>query len=221
MKVDKFFEKRIVAQRIAREFKDGYVINLGYGVPMMAANYLDKNINVILHSENGLVGLGPDPEEGKEDENITNSGGGLATITDNGAFFDTGVSFGIMRGGHIDLTVLGALQVDEHGNIANWCIPGKHVPGMGGAMDLVTGAKKVVVAMEHTNCGWPKILKKCTFPLTAVNAVDRIITELGVFDMLDGKLYLVEINPVCSVDDIEAATEASFEVHKNLKSMDY
>lgn len=211
--------KEIIAKRIAQEFKDGYVVNLGIGLPTMAANYLPENIDVVLQSENGFVGLGPKASIGNEDKNLVDAGGNYVTINEYGSYFDSSTSFAMMRGGHIDLTVLGALQVDEEGNIANWIIPKKKVPGMGGAMDLLVGAKRVVVGMEHTNNGKPKILKKCSFPLTATHVVDRVITEMGVFDISKDGITMVEINPDYTIDAIRTVTEPEFKVSDTLKAM--
>lgn len=211
--------KEIIAKRIAKEFKDGYLVNLGIGLPTMAANYLPTDIDVVLQSENGFVGLGPKATVGEEDKSLIDAGGNHVTISEYGSYFDSSVSFAMMRGGHIDLTVLGALQVDESGNIANWIIPGKKVPGMGGAMDLLVGAKRVVVGMEHTNNGKPKLLKKCSFPLTATHVVDRVITEMGVFDISENGMTLVEINPEYTIDDVRTVTEPDFEVCDKLIPM--
>jgi len=218
--MDKNEMKNFIAKRVAKELKDGDVVNLGIGLPTLVANYVPEGMDVTFQSENGFLGLGPAPEEGKEDKDIVNAGGQYVTIKEGGVFFDSATSFGIIRGGHVDATVLGALQVDQEGNLANWMIPGKMVPGMGGAMDLVVGAKKVIVAMEHTVKGNPKILKKCTLPLTAAKEVDLIITEMGVMEVTDKGLVLVEINKEFTVDDVKAATEADLIISENLKEME-
>lgn len=207
--MDKEQLQNYIASRVAKELSDGDIVNLGIGLPTRVANFIPENIEVILQSENGFLGLGPTPTADNYDPSIINAGGQPVTILPGGCFFDSATSFGIIRGGHIDVSVLGALQVDEKGNIANYMIPGKMVPGMGGAMDLVTGAKKVIVAMEHTAKGAHKILKECSLPLTAVNAVDLIITEMGVIKVTAEGLKLIEINPKYTVEDIKAATEAS------------
>lgn len=211
--------KSFIAQRVARELKDGDVVNLGIGLPTLIPNYLPEGVDITLQSENGFIGIGPTPEKGEEDKYIVNAGGAPAGITIDGAFFDSSTSFTIIRGGHVDVTVLGALQVDQHGNLANWMIPGKLVPGMGGAMDLVVGAKKVIVAMEHTNKGKFKILKDCTLPLTAANQVNLIVTEMGVMEVTDKGLVLTEINEEFTVEDIKNATEAELIISENLKPM--
>jgi len=212
--------KQFIAKRVAQELKDGDVVNLGIGLPTAVANYVPEGIEVLFQSENGFIGLGPAPEEGKEDKDIVNAGGQYVTILPGGAFFDSATSFGIIRGGHVDITVLGALQVDEEGNLANWMIPGKMVPGMGGAMDLVVGAKKVIIAMEHTVKGNHKILKKCNLPLTAVKVVDMIITEMGVMEVTEGGLVLKEINPEYTVEQVQEATEAQLTIPEDLKYME-
>ena len=211
--------KSFIAQRVARELKDGDVVNLGIGLPTLIPNYLPEGVDITLQSENGFIGIGSTPEKGNEDKYIVNAGGAPAGITIDGAFFDSSTSFTIIRGGHVDVTVLGALQVDQHGNLANWMIPGKLVPGMGGAMDLVVGAKKVIVAMEHTNKGKFKILKDCTLPLTAANQVNLIVTEMGVMEVTDKGLVLTEINEEFTVEDIKNATEAELIISENLKPM--
>lgn len=218
--MDKAKMKEIIAKRVAKELKDGDVVNLGIGLPTMVANYIPDGVEVILQSENGFIGMGPAPEEGKEIENLVNAGGMPVTTVPGAAFFDSAASFGIIRGGHVDATVLGALQVDGEGNLANWMIPGKMVPGMGGAMDLVVGAKKVIVAMTHTAKGNVKILKKCTLPLTAKGQVNLIVTEMGVMEVTESGLVLQEINSEFTVKEIEAATEADLIIPEYLKEME-
>ncbi len=213
-------DKQLIAKRVAKEFKDGDVVNLGIGLPTLVANYIPEDIEITLQSENGFLGMGPAPKPGEEDCYLVNAGGIHVTVNPGGAFFDSADSFLIIRGGHVDATVLGALEVDEKGNLANWMVPGKMVPGMGGAMDLVTGAKKVIVAMNHTAKGNHKILKECTLPLTAVNAVDLIVTEMGVMEVTDKGLVLKEINPQYSVEDVQAATGATLIISENLKQME-
>lgn len=218
--MDKNRVREIIAKRVAQELKDGDVVNLGIGLPTFVANYVPDDIDIVLQSENGFVGLGPAPKPGEEDWDLTNAGGQPVTIKAGGAFFDSATSFVIIRGGHVDVTVLGALQVDEQGNLANWMIPGKMVPGMGGAMDLVVGAKKVIVAMEHTAKGSPKILKKCTLPLTAANQVNLIITELAVIEVTEKGLLLKELGPETTLEEVIAATEAELIIPEDLKRMD-
>ncbi len=217
---DKNEIKQIIAKRVAREFHEGDVITLGIGLPTLAANYIDPSKHITLQSENGILGVGKMPDDDSADSRITNAGGQLVTILNGGAYFDSFLSFSMIRGGHISATVLGGLQVDQEGNLANWLVPGKLVPGMGGAMDLVVGAQKVIVAMEHTNHGEPKILKKCTLPLTASHEVDMIITEKGVFTCDMNGLTLIEISPYSNLDDIRQTTEADFHVAKDLKGND-
>ena len=201
--------RELIVKRVAGFFKDGDLVNLGIGMPTMVANFIPADINVQLQSENGFIGLGPSPAAGTEDKDTVNAGGMHVTILPGGACFDSAMSFALIRGGHVDATVLGALEVDEKGNLANWIVPGKLVPGMGGAMDLVVGAKKVIIAMEHTTKnGEPKILKKCSLPLTAVNAVDWIVTELGVMEMTEEGIVLRELAPGVTVADIQSKTEA-------------
>jgi acetate CoA/acetoacetate CoA-transferase beta subunit len=218
--MDKNMEKDYIAKRVAKELKDGDVVNLGIGLPTLVANYIPEDIEITLQSENGFVGMGPAPKEGKEDPYLVNAGGQYTTVNPGGAFFDSAESFVIIRGGHVDVTVLGALEVDEKGNLANWMVPGKMVPGMGGAMDLVTGAKKVIVAMNHTAKGAHKILKDCKLPLTAVHAVDLIITEMGVMEITDKGLVLKEINPEYSVEEVQNATGAALIVSEDLKEIE-
>ncbi len=209
-----------IAKRVAKEFKDGDIVNLGIGLPTLVANYIEDDIEVIFQSENGFVKMGPAPSTDAVDPDIVNAGGLPVTVLPGAAFFDSAVSFGIIRGGHVDATVLGALQVDEVGNLANWMIPGKMVPGMGGAMDLVVGAKKVILAMEHTAKGRPKILRECTLPLTAKKEVNLIVTEMGVFEITPGGMILREIAPDATVEQIKAVTEADFIVADPLKMME-
>ncbi len=209
--------KEFIAKRIAKELRDGDVVNLGIGLPTMVANYVPENMKVIFQSENGFVGLGPAPEEGKEDKDLVNAGAQHVTINKGAAFFDSATSFGIIRGGHVDVTVLGALEVDEKGNLANFMIPGKMVPGMGGAMDLVSGAKKVIIAMTHTAKGEAKILKRCRLPLTAVGKVHEIVTEMAVMEVTQDGLILKEIAPGVSVEDVLRATDANLIVSDDLK----
>lgn len=218
--MDKERVREVIAKRVAQELKDGDVVNLGIGLPTMVANYIPEGMDVTFQSENGFVGLGPAPEKGKEDKDLVNAGGQHVTINEGGAFFDSAMSFSIIRGGHVDVTVLGALQVDQDGNLANWMIPGKMVPGMGGAMDLVVGAKKVIVAMEHTAKGNPKILKECNLPLTAAGEVDMIITEMAVIQVSKDGLLLTEIGPEVTVGDVLRLTEADLKISDNLKVMD-
>lgn len=217
--MDKNLVKNTIAKRVALEMNDGDLVNLGIGLPTLVANFIPKDINITLQSENGFVGLGPAPAEGEEDKDLVNAGSQPVTILPGGAFFDSLTSFAIIRGGHLDATVLGALQVDEKGNLANWMIPGKMVPGMGGAMDLVTGAKRVIVAMVHTAKGTPKILKECNLPLTAAGKVDLIITEMGVMKVTTKGLLLTELNPEFTVDDIKKATDAELIISYDLKEM--
>lgn len=202
-----------IAKRVAQELTDNSLVNLGIGLPTKVANYIPDGIHVTLQSENGFIGLGPVPEE--IDPSIVNAGGQPVSIQPGGAFFDSSTSFGIIRGGHVDVTVLGALQVDQNGNIANYLIPGKMVPGMGGAMDLLTGAKRVIVAMEHTSKGTAKILKNCTLPLTAQGIVDLIITEMGVFRVTSKGVEVTEIYPDFTFEEIQAITEVP--LIKNMK----
>jgi len=218
--MEKNMDKEFIAKRVAKELKDGDVVNLGIGLPTLVANYIPEGVEITLHSENGFVGIGPAPKEGEEDPYLVNAGGQYVTIKPGGAFFDSALSFLIVRGGHVDVTVLGALEVDEEGNLANWMVPGKMVPGMGGAMDLVTGAKKVIVAMNHTAKGAPKILKKCRLPLTAVKCVNLIITEMGVIEVTDKGLVLKEIAPGLTVEDVQNATEAQLIISDDLKVME-
>ncbi|MDF2521359.1 MAG: CoA transferase subunit [Clostridia bacterium] len=212
--------RELIARRVAKELKDGDVVNLGIGMPTMVTNYIPEDIEVILQSENGFLGMGPAPEAGKEDKDLVNAGGMPITANIGAAFFDSAASFMLIRGGHVDATVLGALQVDEQANLSNWMIPGKMVPGMGGAMDLVVGAKKVIIAMEHTAKGKPKILKECTLPFTAKGVVDMIVTEMGVMEYTQDGLVLKEIAEGVTLEEIAKATEAKLIIDKELKIME-
>lgn len=213
-------KRMIIARRIAEELSDGDVVNLGIGLPTMVARYIPPGINIILQSENGFLGLGPDPAPGEEDPDLVNAGGKPVTVLPGGAFFDSADSFAIIRGGHVDVTILGALEVDSWGNLASWLVPGKMVPGMGGAMDLVVGAKRVIVGTSHTTKnGEPKLLKECRLPLTAVCEVDLVVTELGVFSIKPGTMILLEKHPNYTVDEIRAVTEAPLKVSPQLKDM--
>ena len=217
--MDKDQVREVIAKRAAKELHDGDVVNLGIGIPTMIHNYLPEGVTVTLQSENGAMGMGPTPAAGEEDKNLINAGGGYITLMPGGSTFDSATSFAIIRGGHVNVSFLGALQVDENGDLANWIIPGKMAPGMGGAMDLVVGAKKVILTMEHTQKGAPKILKKCTLPLTASGQVNMIITEMGVMEITPEGIVLTEIHPEFTVEDVQAATEATLIISPNLKSM--
>lgn len=211
-----------IVRRIAKMFKDGDVVNLGMGMPTLVANYIPEGVHVILQSENGFVGLGPAPTDpAMVDKDIVNAGGRPVTVVPGAAFFDSATSFAIIRGGHVDATVLGTLELDQHGNIANYMIPGKLVPGMGGAMDLVVGAKKVIVATDHVaKDGSSKLLRECQLPLTAVHEVDVVVTEMGVFEITPEGYFMTEIAPEYTVDDVRKATEGDLIVSPNLRVME-
>ena len=204
--------KQIIAARVAQEFKNGDFVNLGIGLPTLAVDYISKDIHINLHSENGFAGVWDKANEETLDKDVVDAGGTNVVLQKGGIFFDSVTSFEIIRGGHLDMTVLGALEVDEEGNLANWKIPGKLLPGMGGAMDLVNGAKKVIISMVHTARGNPKIVKKCTLPLTGKAVVDMIITEMGVFEFINNKLHLTELSKGVSLEEIKALTPASYVV---------
>ncbi len=211
--------KEIIAARVAKELKDGDVVNLGIGLPTMVANFLPEGVHIVLQSENGIMGMGPAAEKGKEDVDIVNAGAQYVTVNPGAMFFDSATSFGIIRGGHVDATILGALEVDQHGNLSNWIVPGKMVPGMGGAMDLVVGAKKVIIAMQHTQKGAHKILKECRLPYTAVGVVDMIITEMGVMEVTKDGIVLTELHPDYTVEQVQEATEATLIISSDLREM--
>ncbi len=217
--MDKNQIREVIARRCAKELKDGFVVNLGIGLPTLIPNYLPEGVKVVLQSENGLLGLGPTPEEGKENKYLVNAGGGYISVLPGGSIFDSSTSFGIIRGGHVDVTILGAMQVDEQGNLANWILPGGKTIGMGGAMDLLVGAKEVILAMEHTAKGKPKILKRCTLPLTAPHEVDMIVTEMGVMKITPDGIVLSEINPDFTVDQVQQNTEAKLIIPSDIKPM--
>jgi acetate CoA/acetoacetate CoA-transferase beta subunit len=201
--------KDIIARRVAREIRPNMLVNLGIGLPSLVANYLPQDVHVFFQAENGVIGLGPRPPEGMEDPDLTDAGGGFVTAMPGAASIDSAMSFGLIRGGHLDMTVLGGLEVDERGYLANWMVPGKMVPGMGGAMDLVAGAKRVIVAMTHTAKGAHKIIPRCTLPLTAMRRISLIVTELAVIEPTDRGLFLKERGPGASLEDIRKATSAA------------
>lgn len=213
--LDEKLVRERIAKRVAMEFEEGEVVNLGIGIPTLVADYIPEGKRVIFQAENGAIGIGPPPEV--PDYKCIGAGGRFISLLPGGSFFSSDTSFGLIRGGHVDATVLGTLEVDQHGDLANWWIPGKSVPGMGGAMDLVVGAKRVYIAMTHvTKKGAPKILKKCTLPLTAVGVVNMIVTEFAVFTIEGGKMTLIEKAPEVTLEQIREHTEADYEVAENL-----
>ena len=214
-------DKNQIAQRIAQEIKDGDYVNLGIGIPTLVANYIPENVNVILQSENGLLGIGPFPTEDKVDADLINAGKQTITYVKGAAFFDSSRSFAMIRGGHVDLTILGAFEVSEKGDIASWKVPGKLVKGMGGAMDLVSSAKNIIVAMQHTNKGQSKILKECTLPLTGVSCVKKIVTDIAVLEVTAAGFKLLERAPGVSVEEIINSTEGKLIVEGEIPEMQF
>jgi len=212
-------EKTVIAKRVARELKSGDLVNLGIGLPTLVARYLEPGVEVFFQSENGIIGMSPVPEAGMEDEYLTDAGGGYVGAIPGACSLDSCLSFGLIRGGHLDVTVLGGLQVDELGHLANWMVPGKMVPGMGGAMDLVTGAKRVIIAMTHLAKGEAKLVKRCSLPITALRRVDLVVTELAVIEPTEEGLVLKEVAPGVTPDQVISATKASLIVPKRVPEM--
>ncbi len=214
--------KEQIAQRIARELKDGYYVNLGIGIPTLVANYIPEGVNVVLQSENGLLGMGPFPFEGEEDADLINAGKQTITTLPGSVFFDSAMSFGMIRAGKVDLTVLGAMEVADNGDIANWKIPGKMVKGMGGAMDLVAAAKNIIVAMQHTNkAGESKLLPECTLPLTGVRCITKVVSDLGVFDVTEDGFRCIEYAPGVTIEEIKAKTAGRLTIADDVKEMTF
>ncbi len=211
--------KNLIAKRIALELKDGYLVNLGIGIPTLVANYTPEGVNIFFESENGIIGMGPVPQDGMENPDLVNASAKYVTAMPGSSCFDSTISFGLIRGGHLDVTVLGGLQVDEKGRLANWMIPGKMIPGMGGAMDLVTGAKRVIVSMTHTAKGKPKIVKKCTLPITSIRRIDLLVTEMAVIEPTENGLVLKEIAPGVTIDEVLKNTEAHLIIPENVPTM--
>lgn len=214
--------KEQIAQRIARELKDGYYVNLGIGIPTLVANYIPEGVNVVLQSENGLLGMGPFPYEGEENADLINAGKQTITTVPGSVFFDSAMSFGMIRAGKVDLTVLGAMEVADNGDIANWKIPGKMVKGMGGAMDLVAAAKNIIVAMQHTNkAGESKLLPECTLPLTGVRCITKVVSDLGVFDITEDGFRCIEYAPGVTIEEIKAKTAGRLTIADDVKEMTF
>lgn len=214
-------DKNQIAKVIARELKDGYYVNLGIGIPTLVANYIPEGVEVVLQSENGLLGMGPFPIAGEEDADLINAGKQTITTVPGSAFFDSALSFGMIRAGRVDLTVLGAMEVADNGDIANWKIPGKMVKGMGGAMDLVASAKNIIVAMQHVNkAGESKLLSKCTLPITGLGCVKKVVTELGVFDITERGFELKELAPGVTVEEVKAKTKGRLVVEGKIKTIE-
>ena len=211
--------KERIARRVAQEIEPGTLVNLGIGLPSLVASYVPTDAGVFFQSENGVIGLGARPPEGMEDPDLTDAGGGFVTAVPGAAAIDSAMSFGLIRGGHIDLTVLGGLQVDETGHLANWMIPGKMVPGMGGAMDLATGARRVIVAMQHVANGVSKVVRTCDLPLTSNRPIDLLVTDMAVFEVVRSRLIMKEIAPGLTLEDLRSATDARFETADDLVTM--
>ena len=218
--MDKEMIKSFIAKRVAQELHDGDVVNLGIGIPSLVPSFLPEGVTVFLQTENGILGAGKLTDENYDPMNVVNASGMPAALMEGGCYIDSAMSFGLIRGGHVDACILGGLEVDKHGNLSNWIIPGKRMPGMGGAMDLLVGTRRTIVAMEHTAKGRPKILNECKLPYTALKCVDIIITEMGVMDVTDEGIVLKEYNPEFTLEEIQAATEAPLIISPALKPME-